>query len=64
MAYKMIMTIIVAIAIIIAILSLIPNHFAVALVVFTSRFFAVMIPVLAVGGLLKWILGCNGSNKD
>ena len=63
MACKVLMRTIVAIAVIIAILSLISNHYAIALVIFASRFFAVMIPVLAVAGLLKWIFFSDKCSK-
>jgi len=58
------MTIIVLIAIILAILSVTFNREALTIVVVTSRFFEVMIPVLAVGALLKWIFCCGKCHKD
>ena len=56
---KLMMTIIVSIAAVIALLSLIPNQYANAVVGYTFHFFLVMTPVLAVGGLLKWIFFCD-----
>ena len=64
MAYKVIMTTIVSVAIIIAMLSLIPNRYALEVVVYISRLFGLMIPVLAVGGLLKWIFFWGKCGKD
>ena len=64
MAYKALMTIIVLIAIVLAILSVTFNREALTVVVVTSHFFEVMIPVLAVGGLLKWIFCCGKCHKD
>jgi hypothetical protein len=62
MAYKVIMTVVAVIAVILAILSVTFNREALTVVVVTSRFFEVMIPVLGVGALVKWIFfhcGCN-----
>lgn len=64
MAYKLIMRAVVLIAIIVAILSLMSNYYAMVLVVFTSHFFAMMIPILAVGGLLKWIFFSGNYDRD
>lgn len=61
MAYKIIMGIVAVVAVVLAILSVTFNRDALTVVVVTSRFFEVMIPVLAVGGLVKWIYfhGCS-----
>lgn len=53
--YKVIMGIVAVVAVILAILSVTFNRDALTVVVVVSRFFEVMIPVLAVGGLVKWI---------
>lgn len=34
-----------------------------AYIVFVSRFFDVMLPVLAVGALIKYLLGCHSYDK-
>ncbi len=64
MAYKAIMRTILSIAIILGILSVTLNRHALEVVVIVSRFFGVMIPVLAVGGLLKWIFFYDKSGKS
>jgi hypothetical protein len=53
------MTAIVVIALILAILSVVSSGDAMIVVSYALRFFTAMIPVLAVGGLLKWIF-CAG----
>lgn len=55
MAYKVIMGIVAVVSIVLAILSVTFNRDLLTVVVVVSRFFEVMIPVLAVGGLIKWI---------
>jgi hypothetical protein len=65
MTYKIIMGVVAVVAVVLAVLSVTFNRDALTVVVVTSRFFEVMIPVLAVGGLVKWIFfsgcGCNCS---
>jgi hypothetical protein len=66
MARKFIMAAVAVVAVVLAILSVTFNREALTIVVVTSRFFEVMIPVLAVGALVKWIFFCNHSccSKD
>ncbi len=39
-----------------------PVHFSIVIIV--SRFFEVMIPVFAVGALLKFLIGCSKSSSE
>ncbi len=55
MCYKVLMTVLLVIALILAILSLFASHGSLVIVSYALRFFTAMIPVLAVAGLLKWI---------
>jgi len=56
---KIIIGIIVVIALVLAILVSIWHQQGLAYIIFVSRFFDVMLPVLAVGALLKYLLcGC------
>lgn len=60
---KIFIYIIIAIALIMAILASVlpPEHLD--SVIFVSRFFDIMLPVLAVGALIKYI-ACCGSSKE
>lgn len=60
MCYKVLMTVLLVIALILAILSLFTSHGSMVIVSYALRFFTAMVPVLAVAGLLKWIF-CTGS---
>ena len=59
MTYKVTMTVLVVIALILAILSVVASRDTMVVVSYALRFFTAMIPVLAVAGLLKWIF-CAG----
>ena len=59
MCYKVLMTVLLVIAVILAILSLFASRDSMVVVSYALRFFTAMIPVLAVAGLLKWIF-CAG----
>jgi hypothetical protein len=62
MAHKVTLWIILAIALLLAVLSITFNRDALTVVVVASRFFEVMVPVLGVGALLKYLC-CHGKCK-
>lgn len=64
MCTKIMSTAIVIIALILAIVVSIWHQQVITYIVSVSRFFDVMIPVLAVGALLKYLLCCGGSNSS
>ena len=59
MCYRVTMTVLVVIALILAILSVVASRDTMVVVGYALRFFTAMIPVLVVAGLLKWIF-CAG----
>lgn len=62
---KIVATIIILIALGLAIAVNIRNQYTLNLVIFIHKFFEVMIPILAVGALLKYIIcGSCGCNHD
>ena len=59
MGYKALSLIFVAVAVIVAVLSLVASPKAVIAASYVNHFFVVMIPILGVAALLKYILCCN-----
>ena len=64
MWYKILAVFIVLIALSVAVLMSFWQQEALHIVIFLTRFFDMMLPVLAVGALLKYLFGsCNGVCK-
>ena len=59
MCRKIFAVIVIAIALILAILATVWPQERLSDIIFVSRFFDVMIPVLAVGALIKYLCGCK-----
>lgn len=57
---KVISTVVIIVALALAIVVSVWHKEALTYIIFVSRFFDVMIPVLAVGGLIKYLI-CGGS---
>ncbi len=58
MGYKILAIVITVIAVILAIIVSFFHQQGLGYIIFVSRFFDVMLPVLAVGALLKYLFGC------
>lgn len=59
MVYKILAIVITLIALILGITVSFWHQQGLGYIIFVSRFFDVMLPVLAVGALLKYIFGCH-----
>jgi hypothetical protein len=64
MGFKILAIVITVIAVILAIIVSFFHQQGLGYIIFVSRFFDVMLPILAVGALLKYLFGYDSHSKE